>query len=44
MLPEISVLEQVLGRLREARIEVRELSVIETDLESVFVKMMNGAA
>ena len=43
-LPEIAKLEQVLAVLREARIEIRELSVIETDLESVFVKMMNGGA
>jgi ABC-2 type transport system ATP-binding protein len=44
LLPEIAVLEQVLARLREARIDIRELAVIETDLESVFVKMMNGTA
>jgi ABC-2 type transport system ATP-binding protein len=44
LLPEIAVLEQVLGRLREARVEIRELAVIETDLESVFVKLMNGAS
>jgi len=44
LLPEIATLELVLARLREARVEVRELSVIETDLESVFVKMMNGGA
>lgn len=44
LLPEIATLERVLARLREARIEIRELSVIETDLESVFVKMMSGGA
>jgi ABC-2 type transport system ATP-binding protein len=43
-LPEIGALEQVMAHLREARIDIRELSVIETDLESVFVKMMHGGA
>lgn len=43
-LPEIAALEQVLSCLREAQIEIRELAVIETDLESVFVKMMSGGA
>jgi len=41
-LPDFAALETVLSCLREARIEIRELSVIETDLEDVFVKMMNG--
>ncbi|MBV8045992.1 MAG: ABC transporter ATP-binding protein [Paludibacterium sp.] len=41
-LADIAELEQVLARLREAGVEVRELSVIETDLEDVFVKMMQG--
>jgi ABC-2 type transport system ATP-binding protein len=41
-LPDFTALETVLVSLREARIEIRELSVIETDLEDVFVKMMNG--
>ncbi|MXR38257.1 ABC transporter ATP-binding protein [Craterilacuibacter sinensis] len=41
-LPEIARIEQVLATLREARIEVREMTVIETDLESVFVHMMQG--
>jgi ABC-2 type transport system ATP-binding protein len=41
-LPDLAALETVLARLREAHVEVRELSIIETDLEDVFVKMMNG--
>jgi hypothetical protein len=28
--------------LREAGVEVRELSMLETDLEHVFVSMMHG--
>lgn len=41
-LPDLTALEPVLATLREAHCEIRELSVIETDLEDVFVKMMNG--
>ncbi|GGY29116.1 ABC transporter ATP-binding protein [Paludibacterium paludis] len=41
-LPQIAALEGVLACLRANGIEVRELSVVETDLESVFVKTMNG--
>lgn len=41
-LPELGALENVLAQLRTAGVEVRELSIIETDLEDVFVKMMNG--
>ncbi|UTH76120.1 ABC transporter ATP-binding protein [Chromobacterium sp. IIBBL 290-4] len=43
-LADLSELEGVLAELRQARVEVRELNVVETDLESVFVKMMNGGA
>ncbi|WP_434632087.1 ABC transporter ATP-binding protein [Chromobacterium sp. CV08] len=43
-LAELSELEGVLATLREAGVEVRELNVVEADLESVFVKMMNGGA
>jgi ABC-2 type transport system ATP-binding protein len=43
-LPEIAALEHVLASLREAHVDIRELAVIETDLESVFVKLMNGGA
>ena len=41
-LPDIAQLEQVLSELRLAAVEVRELSVHETDLEQVFVKLMHG--
>ncbi|MDF0604505.1 ABC transporter ATP-binding protein [Neisseriaceae bacterium TC5R-5] len=41
-LKELAQLEQVLHTLREADIEIRELNVVEPDLESVFVKMMSG--
>ncbi|MDC7697587.1 ABC transporter ATP-binding protein [Vogesella indigofera] len=41
-LPDIAKLEQVLSELRLAAVEVRELSVHETDLEQVFVKLMHG--
>ncbi len=41
-LPDIARLEQVLSELRLAAVEVRELSVHETDLEQVFVKLMHG--
>ncbi len=43
-LADLSELEGVLAALREAGVEVRELNVVEADLESVFVKMMNGGA
>ncbi len=43
-LADLSELESVLAELRLAGVEVRELNVVETDLESVFVKMMNGGA
>ncbi|OHX14845.1 ABC transporter ATP-binding protein [Chromobacterium sphagni] len=43
-LAELAELETVLATLREAGVEVRELNVVEADLESVFVKMMNGGA
>ncbi|GHD73927.1 ABC transporter ATP-binding protein [Vogesella fluminis] len=41
-LPDISQLERVLGELRLAAVEVRELTVHETGLEQVFVKLMHG--
>ncbi|WP_028536069.1 ABC transporter ATP-binding protein [Paludibacterium yongneupense] len=41
-LQDLGQLENVLSILRHRNITVRELNVIETDLESVFVKMMNG--
>ncbi|MNR30400.1 hypothetical protein D3C85_1478550 [compost metagenome] len=41
-LPDIAKLEQVLSELRLAAVEIRELSVHETDLEQVFVKLMHG--
>ncbi|OQS08439.1 ABC transporter ATP-binding protein [Chromobacterium violaceum] len=43
-LADLSELEGVLAELRQAGVEVRELNVVEADLESVFVKMMNGGA
>ncbi|WP_374419775.1 ABC transporter ATP-binding protein [Chromobacterium sp.] len=43
-LEHLGQLEAVLAALREAAVEVRELNVVETDLESVFVKMMNGGS
>ncbi|AXE32611.1 ABC transporter ATP-binding protein [Chromobacterium phragmitis] len=43
-LADLSELEGVLAELRQAGVDVRELNVVETDLESVFVKMMNGGA
>ena len=43
-LAEIAQLETVLATLRTAAVEVRELSVGETDLESVFVRMMHGGS
>jgi ABC-2 type transport system ATP-binding protein len=43
-LEDLGQLESVLRTLRESNVTVRELNVIETDLESVFVKMMNGVA
>ncbi len=43
-LSELSQLEGVLAALREAGVAVRELNVIEQDLESVFVRMMQGGA
>ena len=41
-LPDIAHLEDVLRELRQGAVEVRELSVHETDLEQVFVELMNG--
>jgi ABC-2 type transport system ATP-binding protein len=41
-LADIAGLENVLRELRLAAVEVRELSIHETDLEQVFVKMMHG--
>ncbi|MBP7580412.1 MAG: ABC transporter ATP-binding protein [Vogesella sp.] len=41
-LADIARLEDVLRELRLAAVEVRELSIHETDLEQVFVKMMHG--
>lgn len=41
-LADIARLEDVLRELRLATVEVRELSIHETDLEQVFVKMMHG--
>ncbi len=41
-LADIAGLEDVLRELRLAAVEVRELSIHETDLEQVFVKMMHG--
>ncbi|SMF55971.1 ABC transporter ATP-binding protein [Pseudogulbenkiania subflava] len=43
-LPELGALEGVLATLRQASVEVRELSMIEVDLEDVFVNMMQGGA
>ncbi|EEG06701.1 ABC transporter ATP-binding protein [Pseudogulbenkiania ferrooxidans] len=43
-LPELGALEGVLATLRQASVEVRELSMIEVDLEDVFVHMMQGGA
>ena len=43
-LPEIGALEGVLATLRETGVEVRELGLIEVDLEDVFVHMMQGGA
>ncbi|WP_174873408.1 ABC transporter ATP-binding protein [Vogesella oryzae] len=42
VLPDIARLEDVLRELRLAAVEVRELSVHETDLEQVFVELMHG--
>ncbi|MBI3144212.1 MAG: ABC transporter ATP-binding protein, partial [Pseudogulbenkiania sp.] len=41
-LPEIGALEGVLATLRAAGVEVRELTMIEIDLEDVFVSMMHA--
>lgn len=41
-LPDISMLEQVMSTLRLAGIDIQALTVIETSLESIFVKMMQG--
>ncbi|WP_159879800.1 ABC transporter ATP-binding protein [Aquitalea denitrificans] len=41
-LADIGQLEGVLATLREAGVAVRELNVVEIDLESVFVNMMHG--
>jgi len=41
-LADLSQLEGVLATLREADVRVRELNVVEVDLESVFVNMMHG--
>ncbi|WP_024304479.1 ABC transporter ATP-binding protein [Pseudogulbenkiania sp. MAI-1] len=41
-LSEIGALEGVLATLREAGVEVRELGLIEMDLEDVFVSMMQA--
>ncbi|MCW3482152.1 ABC transporter ATP-binding protein [Neisseriaceae bacterium JH1-16] len=41
-LPSLADLEGVLATLRNAGLEIRELSMLETDLEHVFVSMMNG--
>ncbi|BAK78696.1 ABC transporter, ATP-binding protein [Pseudogulbenkiania sp. NH8B] len=43
-LPELGALEGVLATLRQASVEVRELSMIEVDLEDVFVHTMQGGA
>lgn len=43
-LNQFAELEEVLTQLRLHHIQVREMWVIETDLESVFVKMMNEEA
>jgi ABC-2 type transport system ATP-binding protein len=40
-LERFAQLEEVLAALREARIEVQELEVVEADLEDVFVQMMH---
>lgn len=37
----LAELEGILAQLRALNIELKELSTVETDLESVFVKMMN---
>ncbi len=43
-LPDIAAIESLLAALRSAGVEVREMTVIETDLESVFMRMMQGGA
>ncbi|NDV12034.1 ABC transporter ATP-binding protein [Crenobacter caeni] len=43
-LPDIAAIESLLATLRTAGVEVREMTVIETDLESVFMRMMQGGA
>ena len=39
-LPDCAGVEEVLARLREARVHVQELEVMQADLEDVFVQMM----
>lgn len=41
-LPDIASLETVLRELRLAAVDIRELSIRETDLEQVFVELMQG--
>ncbi|AXK39178.1 ABC transporter ATP-binding protein [Crenobacter cavernae] len=41
-LAELSTLEGVLATVREAGLEIRELAIVEVDLEQVFVAMMRG--
>lgn len=41
-LADMASLEPILSTLRTSGVEVRELNVIEVDLETVFVRMMNG--
>lgn len=40
-LQQLADLESILAQLRALNIELKELSTVEADLESVFVKMMN---
>ncbi|KZE33319.1 ABC transporter ATP-binding protein [Crenobacter luteus] len=42
-LTEPAALETVLAAVREAGLEVRDLTLVETDLETVFVNMMRGS-
>jgi ABC-2 type transport system ATP-binding protein len=39
-LPDCASVEEVLARLRESRVQVQEMEVMQADLEDVFVQMM----
>jgi len=43
-LPDPAHIEQVLASLREARVQVQELEVLQADLEEVFVRMMHSVS